>query len=107
MLGFTLQTFISERESIFVVWVVTSVIFLFLSGLTWPRFAMTAPWKALSDCVPATFGVMGYVRMNANGADLSQLHMEYTGLWIQAAVYTLLAWVAQWYMRRKYATYNN
>ncbi|MDE7396320.1 MAG: ABC transporter permease, partial [Muribaculum sp.] len=103
MLGFTLQTFISERESIFVVWVVTSVIFLFLSGLTWPRFAMAAPWKALSDCVPATFGVMGYVRMNANGADLSQLHMEYTGLWIQAAVYTMLAWVAQWYVRRKYA----
>lgn len=100
MMGFTMQIFFTERETVFTGWVVTSVIFLFLSGLTWPRYAMATPWHIAGDCVPATFGVMGFIRMNANGASLSQVGGEYLALWIQAGVYTLLAIAAQWQLRR-------
>lgn len=99
-LGFILQGIIKERESIFVIWVVTSLIFLFLSGLTWPRYAFPGIWRFFSDCVPATWGVEGFIRMNTNGASLAQVHTAYTSLWIQAAVYFTLGYLVQRFIQR-------
>lgn len=99
-LGFILQGIIRERESIFVVWVVTSLIFLFLSGLTWPRYAFPDIWRFFSDCVPATWGVEGFIRMNTNGASLAQVHTAYTSLWIQAGVYYVLGYLVQRFVQR-------
>ena len=99
-LGFCLQGIIWERESVFVIWVVTSVIFLFLSGLTWPRYAMSPFWHFLGSCVPATWGVEGFIRMNTNGASLAQVHDDYVHLWILAGVYIVLAYCVQrWVVR--------
>ena len=97
-LGLCFQGVCSERESVFVLWVVTSVAFLFLSGLTWPRYAMASAWKVLSDLVPATFGVEGFIRMNTNGSTLAQVSPDYIALWIQAAGYTILAFIIQKYI---------
>lgn len=100
LMGMAVQSIVWERESIFVLWVVTSVIFLFLSGLTWPRYGMSGLWKVLSDCVPATWGVQGFIRMNSNGASLSQVHTEYVNLWLCAGGYTVLAYILQrWVVR--------
>ncbi len=94
-LGLCFQGACRERESVFVLWVVTSVAFLFLSGLTWPRYAMSGIWHALSSLVPATFGVEGFIRMNTNGASLSQVRPDYVSLWILAAAYTAAAFFIQ------------
>ncbi len=94
-LGFCFQGLCRERESVFVMWVATSVAFIFLSGLTWPRFAMPGFWKFLSDLVPASFGVEGFIRMNTNGANLAQVSGDYIGLWILVAVYTVGAFLVQ------------
>lgn len=100
-LGFILQGIVKEREQVFVIWVATSLIFLFLSGLTWPRYAMSPFWKFLSDLVPATFGVEGFIRMNTNGASLTQVAPDYMALWVQAAVYMILGYCVQrWGMRQ-------
>lgn len=100
LMGMAVQSVVWERESIFVIWVVTSVIFLFLSGLTWPRYGMSGLWKVLSDCIPATWGVQGFIRMNSNGASLSQVHMEYVNLWLCVGGYTVLAYILQrWVVR--------
>lgn len=99
-LGLCLQTIIWQRENIFIIWVITSVIFLFLSGLTWPRYAMSPLWKTISDLVPATWGVEGFIRMNTNGATLSQTATPYHNLWYLAGAYTLLAYILQrWIVR--------
>ena len=99
-LGWCFQGVVWERESVFILWVVTSVIFLFLSGLTWPRYAMSGIWKALSDCIPATWGMEGFIRMNANGASLTQVREDYYNLWILAAVYLVGAYCVQrWVVR--------
>lgn len=101
-LGFVIQGFVGQRESVFVVWVVTSVMFLFLSGLTWPRFAMPGFWKAVSDIVPATWGMEGFIRMNTNGATLAQVRDPYIYLWILAAGYFAIAYcVHRWIIRPK------
>ncbi|MDE5774543.1 MAG: ABC transporter permease [Muribaculaceae bacterium] len=98
--GFMLQGVVRERESVFVIWVVTSVIFLFLSGLTWPRYAMGPVWTLISDLVPATWGVEGFIRMNTNGASLAQVQPCYIALWIQAVVYLALGYAVQrWVVR--------
>lgn len=99
-LGWCFQGVVWERESVFVLWVVTSVIFLFLSGLTWPRYAMPGIWKALSDCIPATWGMEGFIRMNTNGATISQVGQDYINLWILCGVYMTLAYCVQrWVVR--------
>lgn len=99
-LGFCFQGVVWERESVFVLWVVTSLLFLFLSGLTWPRYAMAPVWKCISDLVPATWGVQGFIRMNANGASLSQVSTDYLWLWGLTAGYSVLAYLIQKYIVR-------
>ena len=99
-LGWCLQGIVWERESVFVLWVVTSVVFLFLSGLTWPRYAMPGFWKGISDCVPATWGIEGFIKMNTNGASLAQVRNCYINLWILAGAYMVGAYCVQrWVVR--------
>ncbi len=107
-LGFCLQGIVWERESVFVLWVVTSVAFLFLCGLTWPRYAMSPVWKLMSDLVPATWGVQGFIKMNSNGSTLAQVRPEYVNLWILSGVYLVVGYcIRRWWilpgLRRKAA----
>jgi len=90
-LGQALNYFMKERESAFITIVFTSVIFLFLSGLTWPRYAMNWLWTWLGNCVPATWGVEGFIRINSNAATLTEVGTAFTALWILTAAYMLLA----------------
>ena len=90
-MGFVLQVFVSEREASMLVVVFTSLIFLFLSGLTWPRYAMDFPWQQLGDLIPATWGIEGFVHINSNGATLSDVATPYIMLWRLTAIYFLLA----------------
>lgn len=92
-LGLSLQIFVKERESSMPVFVATSVICLFLSGLTWPVFALNDFWRWLSDCIPASWAVRGFIRINNNGATLADNSGNYTALWILSAVYFLTAWL--------------
>lgn len=100
MLGITVSGFVTERESSLLVVVFTSVVFLFLSGLTWPRYAMSPFWTLVSDCVPATWGVEGFVRMNSNGATLAEEALPYRMLWLLSGVYALTAMAMVWIRNR-------
>ncbi len=95
MLGFCVQAFVTEREAVFVLWVVTSIAFLFLSGLTWPMYAMKEPWALLSRLIPSTWGVEGFIRMNGDGATLSDVKGEYDMLWILVLGYGVIAYMLQ------------
>jgi len=90
-LGLTLNYFMKQRESAFVIIVFTSVIFLFLSGLTWPRYAMNTLWTWVGNCIPGVWGVEGFVRINSNAASLSEVSGDYIALWILSAAYMLTA----------------
>lgn len=99
-LGMTLQIFVKERETSMLVVVFTSLVFLFLSGLTWPRYAMSPLWKIVGDCVPATWGVEGFIQINCNGGSLAQAAHPYLMLWVLAAVYFLTAYAVIAWQRR-------
>lgn len=83
----TLSVFVRERETSFLLFVFTSVIFLFISGVTWPHYAMPAVWRWTSYLIPATLGIEGFIKLNTDGAVLAQVSGPYIGLWIQTVVY--------------------
>lgn len=101
-LGQTLQVFVRERETSLLVIVFTSLIFLFLSGLTWPRYAFSKFWYMVSDLVPATWGIEGIVRINSNGADLSDVSHYYWGLWALTGIYFVTALLIRHFTDRAY-----
>lgn len=89
--GQALIYFMKQREAAFIIIVFTSVIFLFLSGLTWPRYAMSEFWTWAGNIVPATWGVEGFIRINSNGATVAECATAYKALWILTALYMFAA----------------
>ncbi len=100
-MGQALNYFMKERESGFILLVFTSVMFLFLSGLTWPRYAMSDLWLWAGNCIPAVWGVEGFIRINSNSASLAEVSTAFSALWILAAVYMVAAIVATWKIDRR------
>lgn len=90
-LGMTVETIVKEREMSFMVVVFTSVVFLFLSGLTWPRYAMSRLWLAIGDLIPATWGMEGFIRINSNNATLYDNSQCYLMMWALAIFYFFTA----------------
>jgi ABC-2 type transport system permease protein len=83
-------TVIRERETPMMVLVFTSLIFLFLSGISWPLSAIPDFWKGISYLVPSTFGIQGFVKLNSMGATLQDVSVEYRMLWLQTTVYFIV-----------------
>ena len=100
-MGQALNYFVTDRESSFVVVVFTSVIFLFLSGLTWPMYAMPDMWQWVSHLIPSSWGVRGFIHINSNGGSLYENLDSYAWLWCLTVFYSILAvWVLRIINRR-------
>ena len=95
--GMTLSVFVRERETSFLLFVFTSLLFLFISGITWPRYAMPEIWKIIGAIIPSTWGIEGFVRMNTTGASISDVHDAFINLWILTGVYFITACLAYRY----------
>ena len=101
LMGQTLQAFVNERESVFLLFVFSSVVFVFLTGVSWPRYLMSRLWRVVGDCVPGVWMSNAYVRMQSNGALLSQVSHEYWMLWLQVPVMFILAYLVERYVNRR------
>ncbi len=96
-----LSVFNPARETQMVLLLFFSLILLFLSGISWPQSNISGFWKIFSYLFPATFGIQGYIKINTMGAGLNEIHFEQVGLWIQTAVYFVLASLAYYLQIRK------
>ena len=101
LMGQTLSAVVNERESVFLLFVFSSVIFVFLSGVSWPRYLMSRLWWLVGDCVPSTWMVNGYVLMQSNGATLYQVQHQYWMLWLQVPVMFILAYLVERFVNRR------
>lgn len=90
-LSMTLSGFMTSRESPMLVFVFTSVILLFISGVSWPKEAIPPFWKAIGYLFPSTPGIQGFIRINTAGASLNEVAHEYRTLWIQDGIYFITA----------------
>lgn len=84
------------RESVILVVVFSSIILLFLSGVSWPMSAVPPFWEGVAAIFPSTNAIRGFVRMSSMGALLPDVAPEYHRLWIQTVVYALLALLVVW-----------
>lgn len=89
----TISYFVSQREFVMLLFVFTSLIFLFLSGISWPWVSVPPALKSIAYIIPSTPGIHGFVKINTMGATLSDVRFEFITLWIHAVGYCILATV--------------
>lgn len=107
LMGQVLQLFVNERESVFLLFAFTSVLFIFLSGASWPRFAMSPLWQAAGDCLPCTWMSNAYVAMQSTDASLSQVARSLLMMWVVAGIMFVLAYILERFVSRpRYRTWQ-
>ncbi len=107
--GMIISGFIRYRENVMLIVVFTSIIFLFMTGISWPASNIPAFWKSISWLIPSTFGVQGFLKISSMGATVSEIRTEYIALWAQAFVYfviTCIIYQQQIYLTQKKARNN-
>jgi ABC-2 type transport system permease protein len=93
------SVFIRNRESGLVILISTSLIFLFMAGISWPKEMIPDAWKYLSYMIPYTWGAHGFIHINSMGASLATTSTEYIALWILTGGYLVLACIL-FYIRK-------
>lgn len=100
-MGQALIYIVREREMAFIIFVFSSVIFLFLSGMVWPRYAMSTPWLLCGDIIPGVWGIEGFIRINNNGASLADVAAPYCRPWGLVVLYFVAAVAVTSYLRQR------
>ena len=86
-----LLRFIEKREYGFLVVVVTSVPFIYLSGFIWAKSAMPLILEKLSNFIPFVPAVQGLLRINQFGASFSDVKPSFIVLIILCLIYFIFA----------------
>lgn len=85
------SVFIRNRESGMVLLISSSLIFLFMAGISWPKEMIPDAWRYLSYIIPYTAGAHGFIHINSMGATLWTTRAEYYTLWILTGAYFFLS----------------
>ena len=97
----TFSVIVRQRENVMLLVVFTSVPFLFMSGVSWPKSNIPEIWQLTSYLFPSTFGIQGFVKLNTMGCLFSDIWPEIKALWMQVIVYGALATlVTRWQVKR-------
>ena len=98
----TFSFFIRQRENVMLLVVFTSVPFLFMSGVSWPKSNIPEVWQWFSWLFPSTFGIQGFIKMNTMGGVFGDIIPEIKGLWIQTVIYGVFAtFVTRWQVKKR------
>lgn len=89
--GLSCSLFYTDSESPILMIPFFSVGLVFLSGASYPLELMPWYWQVVHYAIPASPGVMAYVKLNSMGGTISDIKVEYITLWIQCLVYFITA----------------
>lgn len=84
-------SFIRQREDVMVIVVFTSIMLLFMAGVSWPVSSIPDGWEYFSYLFPSTFGIRSFIALNTMGARIEDVRPYILCLWVQAAVYFCLS----------------
>ena len=87
----SISVFIRNRESGMVLLISSSLIFLFIAGISWPKEMIPQAWRYLAYLIPYTSGANAFIHINSMGASLWTTRAEYLTLWILSGGYFLAA----------------
>jgi ABC-2 type transport system permease protein len=91
----------SRPETPTLIFLGTSLPQLFLTGFSWPREAIPRPVLAAGYIFPSDFAINGLVRINQLGATLWEVARDWLGLWCLVIVYSTLAVLSAYAVRRR------
>jgi ABC-2 type transport system permease protein len=89
--GLVISCMIRYRENVMLLIIFMSIPLLFMSGISWPLSNIPGVWQSVAYLFPSTFGIRAFVRINSMGASLEDVTYEYHMLWLQTAVYIIVA----------------
>lgn len=95
LFGQIIRVFVNNREGVFLILAFTSVIFVFLTGVSWPHYQIAPYWDVLSKMIPAYWASTAYVQMQVGGASLSQMSDFYIALWGLVVLYFIVAYLVE------------
>jgi len=100
-LGLTLSMFFRTSETATPMLIYTSMPTIFLIGFAWPVETLPDPLRWLGSFIPATHGVMGFIRINQMGASLYEVRWEWGMLWGVCLLYFCTAlWTTARFFRK-------
>lgn len=83
----TVMSFMREREECMLLVVFTSILLLFIAGVSWPSSNIPVFLRYISCIFPSTFGIKSFIAMNTMGARIDDVWPYVMCLWVQVAVY--------------------
>jgi len=102
--GIFLGTLFSSREIATPAILFSSLPLVFSAGFVWPLEAVPQFLVILSNLVPSTPAINGFLKLNQMGAEFSTVLPQYTILWLQVLVYGVLGYGIMEQKRRSYLT---
>jgi ABC-2 type transport system permease protein len=90
-LGLACSLFFSDSDAPLLLVAFFSVGLIFLSGVSYPLELMPWYWQWVHYIIPAAPGTLAFVKINSMGAGMSEISQQYVILWIQCAIYFVLA----------------
>jgi ABC-2 type transport system permease protein len=72
-------------------YLLTSIPWLFLSGIILPLSNFSPVWLTVREILPTSNAMFGFIKMNSLGATIFETRKEIMSLWIQTGVYFLTA----------------
>lgn len=93
--GLALSVLFVRREAAIQTLLFTSLPAIFLAGFSWPPEALPAWLRVASQAIPSTSAIPALLRVNQAGASLAHVRHELAVLWGLAAMFFVLAVLAQ------------
>jgi ABC-2 type transport system permease protein len=90
-------------ETPILIFLATSLPQFFMTGFAWPREAIPAPVLAVGHIFPSNLAIDGLVRIDQLGASLWEVVHDWSGLWLLATVYFVLAVLSAHLVKRRHA----
>lgn len=101
--GLTASVIFTDSDAPLLMIAFFSVGLIFLSGVSYPLELMPWYWKLSHFLIPAAPATLAYVKLNSMGASMAEIHTEYVTLWVQCAVYFVLAcWAYRYNIRKSF-----
>ncbi len=93
-LGIFLGALFNSREMATPAVLFSSLPLVFSAGFVWPLEELPQWIVILSNLIPSTPAINGFLKLNQMGADFEMVLPQYQLLWIQAVVYAILGYCA-------------
>ncbi|BCL69586.1 hypothetical protein VNTUMSATTG_15230 [Vibrio nigripulchritudo] len=92
-IGVVLGGILPRVELVTLLVLVSSMPLIFTAGFIWPLESIPTPLVLLSNVLPSSPAIQGFLKINQMGAEIWQIKDVVAQLWILAGIWSFLAWL--------------